>query len=101
LEIMGRGGDSTAAAGGVALPSAATVRRSSSLSSIKSLALDLRDDLQTLGNLWFSALGKKTNADHAARLESFYGAQAETCACAALRFCAASGCVCCVLFVAE
>lgn len=37
---------------------------------------DLKDDLSTLRHLWFSQLSKKKSADHATRLEQFYGPQA-------------------------
>lgn len=41
---------------------------------------DLKDDLSTLRHLWFSQLSKKKSADHATRLEQFYGPQAAACA---------------------
>jgi betaine lipid synthase len=36
----------------------------------------VKDDLTVLGHLWFN---KAKGDDHAARLESFYGPQAEAC----------------------
>jgi len=50
-------------------------RNSWSFDKLKSLE-DVRDDLMTLKNLWFS---KANGTDHAERLEAFYGAQAATC----------------------
>eukprot|EP00879_Flechtneria_rotunda_P011867 GHRR01012396.1.p1 GENE.GHRR01012396.1~~GHRR01012396.1.p1 ORF type:complete len:672 (+),score=176.99 GHRR01012396.1:1113-3128(+) len=64
---MGRGAD------GSALTAPTLIRRNSwSLDRLKSLG-DVKDDILVLRHLWF---GRKSGADHAARLESFYGPQA-------------------------
>ena len=69
---MGRGCDGTVQA-------PALLQRSSSwsLDRLKSMS-SVKDDLLVLKHLWFS---KASGADHAARLESFYGPQAAACEC--------------------
>ena len=69
---MGRGCDGTQAP-----PTQALLTRSSSwsLDRLKSMS-SVKDDLLVLKHLWFS---KASGADHAARLESFYGPQAAAC----------------------
>jgi betaine lipid synthase len=47
--------------------------------SLDNLRSNIRDDLTVLRHIWFS---KARGSDHAARLESFYGPQAEACECA-------------------
>ena len=67
---MGRGGEKAPSEGGLGLR-----RNSWSFNSIKGLQ-ELSTDLSTLRHLWFSNAGKKHGADHAKRLDAFYGPQA-------------------------
>ena len=62
---MGRGGDGRAAA--------TSTKKSMDLNK---MASSFKDDMVVLKNIWF---GSKSGKDHAARLESFYGPQAQAC----------------------
>lgn len=50
----------------------------SSFDKLTNLVPNVKDDLTVLRHLWFS---KSKGDDHAQRLESFYGPQAEACTC--------------------
>lgn len=65
---MGRGCDGTR-------PALQRGNSWTALERLKSLG-DVKDDLVVLRHLWFS---KAKGADHAARLENFYGPQAAAC----------------------
>lgn len=64
-------------AGGDGRPSQAVVEAFKAKNGRKPLNIkDIKDDLTVLRHIWFS---KARGSDHAARLESFYGGQAEAC----------------------
>ncbi|GFH11752.1 uncharacterized protein HaLaN_07305, partial [Haematococcus lacustris] len=56
--------------------------RNFSFDKLDKLQSSLRDDLTVLRHMWFS---KAKGSDHAARLENFYGPQAQACGCSSPR----------------